>query len=83
MILMNTPNTLKPMAFRCAHCGRSCSDGSPFYSFDCHCAAEGWDPDEIVELTEEPPFPLCTVCHENPVDAANGYDTCLDCIARM
>jgi hypothetical protein len=36
-----------------------------------------------VELTEEPPFPLCTVCHENPVDAANGYDTCLDCIARM
>lgn len=74
---------MKTMKLLCAHCGRPCPDGSPFCSFDCHCAAEGWDADEIVELTEEPPAPLCTVCHKNAVDAHNGYDTCPDCIARM
>jgi hypothetical protein len=42
-----------------------------------------WDPDEIVKLTEEPPAPLCTVCHKNTADAHNGCDTCPDCIARM
>jgi len=26
---------------------------------------------------------LCAICHRNPVDAANGYDTCPDCLRRQ
>jgi hypothetical protein len=65
----------------CSQCGRPCPEDLPYCSFDCHARAEGWDPDEIVELAEEPP--LCTVCHQNAVAAENGYDTCADCIARQ
>ena len=67
----------------CEQCGRTCPDGLPYCSFDCHCRAEGWDPDEIVTLTEEPPVPLCTICHKNAVDAEDGWDTCADCLARV
>jgi hypothetical protein len=38
--------------------------------------------DVVVELTADPPVGLCTICHVNPVDAANGYDTCAECLAR-
>jgi len=33
-----------------------------------------------------PPEPVdtrCTICGENWVDAANGYDTCAECLARQ
>lgn len=26
---------------------------------------------------------LCSVCHKNPVDAENGYDTCPDCVSKI
>lgn len=26
---------------------------------------------------------LCTVCHSVPVDVANGFDTCPDCLRRV
>jgi len=70
------------VALRCSLCGGPCSDGSGV-CLGCEMGANDWHPDEIVELTEEPPAPLCTVCHKNAVDAHNGYDTCPDCIARM
>jgi hypothetical protein len=41
-----------------------------------------WDLDDIVGLAEEPPVYLCTACHVNAADAANGYDTCEECQAR-
>ena len=26
---------------------------------------------------------VCTICHQNPVDAENGYDTCPECLGKM
>ena len=70
------------VALRCSLCGGPCTDGSGV-CLACEWGENDWHPDEIVELTEEPPILLCTVCHKNAVDAHNGYDTCPDCIARM
>ena len=71
------------LAFRCGLCGGPCADGSGV-CLGCDYPAE-WDddPDDLCVLTATPPVPLCTICHNNAVDAANGYDTCPDCFARM
>jgi hypothetical protein len=68
---------------RCEQCGGPCPDDLPYCSFKCHRRAEGRDPDETVTLTEEPPVPLCTICHHNTVNAEDGFDTCHDCMARV
>lgn len=49
---------------------------------------EEWGEDEMVGLPDEPPIEppggyLCVVCHQNWVDAANGFDTCDDCLSKM
>jgi hypothetical protein len=72
----------KNKALRCGLCGGPCSDGSGV-CLGCELGGNGWYPDERIDLTAEPIAFLCTVCHQNAVDAANGYDTCAECIARM
>ncbi len=66
-----------PTTRLCEVCALPCPEDLPYCSFDCHCRAEGWHPDEIVTLA-----PLCTICQQNSVDAENGYDTCAHCLGR-
>lgn len=49
--------------------------------FDTH------DDGDFDPRNDPPPAPpggyKCAVCKVNPVDAANGYDTCDDCLRRV
>ena len=45
--------------------------------------------DEFATHEPEAPAPsnhktyYCSVCHEVPVDAENGFDTCSDCVSKI
>jgi hypothetical protein len=57
---------------RCPTCGRRGCVG--------HCdPADLWDDDYPEEADR---WCRCAVCHENWVDAGNGFDTCESCLAR-
>ena len=43
---------------------------------DCTCINEGW-------TKKGGGVYYCSVCHQNIVDAENGYDTCSDCVNKI